>query len=182
MYLIKKIEFDSLENHTRNARVETIVGVIDGDENDASKWIDEHSPESNKLYRGWDGKFYPYYEKTPIDVIYNNQKSVDAKKALKSEDVHFTWTDTEDDELYKNGITIIWVVGRQKAIQKFVEALSYKIGYKCDFAFTAGRAHIDVSQEGYAKASDVLNQGFVNQFIVPYSKETYENETYFELI
>ena len=40
----------------------------------------------------------------------------------------FTWTDKEDEELYRNGITIMWMAGRSKAIQKFVEALSYKIG------------------------------------------------------
>lgn len=92
----------------------------------------------------------------------------------------FAWT---DKEIYKNGITVIWAVGRSKAIQRFVEALSYKIGYKCDFAFTAGRAHIDTSREAYGKCLEAINdKEFINQFIVPYSKETYENETYFELI
>ena len=57
----------------------------------------------------------------------------------------FTWTDKEDEELYRNGITIMWMAGRSKAIQKFVEALSYKIDSKCDFSFTAGRVYIDVS-------------------------------------
>ena len=61
----------------------------------------------------------------------------------------FTCTDKEDEELYRNGITIMWMAGRSKAIQKFVEALSYKIGSKCDFSFTAGRAHIDVLKDGY---------------------------------
>lgn len=93
--------------------------------------------------------------------------------------MQFTWTDKEDDELYKNGITIMWMAGRSKAIQKFIEALSYKIGYKCDFSYTAGRAHIDVSKEGYDKAVEAINdEEFINQFIVPYSKEAYDNETY----
>lgn len=97
--------------------------------------------------------------------------------------MEFTWTDKEDDELYKNGITIMWMAGRTKAIQKFIEALSYKIGYKCDFSFTAGRAHIDVPKEGYDKAFEaVCDVEFMDQFIVPYSKETYDNETYCEII
>lgn len=97
--------------------------------------------------------------------------------------MQFTWTDKEDEELYKNGITIMWIAGRTKAIQKFVEALSYKIGSKCDFAFTAGRAHIDVSKDAYNNAIEAVNdEKFMGQFIVPYSKETYDNETYFEVI
>lgn len=32
---------------------------------------------------------------------------------------NFTWTDQEDEELYKNGITIMWAAGRTKSIQKF---------------------------------------------------------------
>lgn len=93
----------------------------------------------------------------------------------------FTWTDKEDPELYKNGATILWVAGRSKAIQKFVEALSYKIDSKCDFSFTAGRAHIDVSKEATSKAIEAINnEEFMKQFIVPYSSETYNNETYFE--
>ena len=91
--------------------------------------------------------------------------------------------DKEDDELYKNGITIMWMAGRTKAIQKFIEALSYKIGHKCDFSFFAGRAHIDVLKEGYEKAVEAVNDSeFMNQFIVPYSRETYDNETYCEII
>lgn len=95
----------------------------------------------------------------------------------------FKWSDKEDDELYKNGITIMWMAGRTKAIQKFIEALSYKIGYKCDFSFAAGRAHIDVPKEGYDKAFEaVCDVEFMDQFIVPYSEETYDNETYCKII
>ena len=95
----------------------------------------------------------------------------------------FTWTDKEDEELYRNGITIMWISGRSKAIQKFVEALSYKIGSKCDFSFTAGRAHIDVSKDSYDKAVKAINdEEFMSQFIVPYSDESYDNETYFEIL
>lgn len=95
----------------------------------------------------------------------------------------FTWTDKEDENLYRNGITVMWMAGRATAIQKFVEALSYKIGSKCDFAFTAGRAHIDVSKDAYGKAVDAINdKKFMSKFIVPYSEETYDNGTYCEVI
>ena len=107
-------------------------------------------------------------------------KLIDTTKSEK-EKQKFTWGDKEDDELYRNGKTILWVSGRSKAIQKFVEALSYKIDSKCDFSFTAGRAHIDVSKDAASKALDVINdEEFMKQFIVPYSSETYNNETYFE--
>lgn len=97
--------------------------------------------------------------------------------------MQFTWTDKEDEELYRNGITIMWMAGRTKAIQKFIEALSYRIGSKCDFSFVAGRAHIDVSKDGYDKAIEAINdKEFMRQFIVPYSRETYDNETYCEVI
>lgn len=95
----------------------------------------------------------------------------------------FTWGDEEDPELFKNGVTIMIVAGRTKSIQKFIEALSYKIDSKCDFAFTAGRAHIDVSKDSYSKALEAIGEeGFMEQFIVPYSDESFENETYFEVI
>lgn len=97
--------------------------------------------------------------------------------------MRFTWTDEEDKELYKNGITVLWVAGRTKAIQKFVEELSYKINSKCDFSFTAGRAHIDVAKESYNKTLEMVNkEEFMKQFVVPYSRETYDNETYFEVL
>ncbi len=96
---------------------------------------------------------------------------------------NFTWTDQEDEELYKNGITIMWAAGRTKSIQNFVEKLSYKIGHKCDFSFSAGRAHIDVLKDGYDKAVGAINdEEFMKQFYVPYSEETYDNGTYFEIL
>lgn len=98
--------------------------------------------------------------------------------------MQFTWyDDREDEELYLNGVSVMLVAGRTKAIQKFVEALSYKIGSKCDFSFTAGRAHIDVFKDAYDKALEAVNDPeFMNQFIVPYSEESYYNETYFEIL
>lgn len=98
--------------------------------------------------------------------------------------VKFTWDkDREDLDISKNGLTVMWVAGRSKAIQKFVEKLSYKIGFKCDFSYTAGRAHIDVSKEAYGKALEVVQDSdFMSQFLVSYSEESYNNETYFEIL
>ena len=95
----------------------------------------------------------------------------------------FTWSYKEDDEIYKHGKTIMWVAGTTDSIQRFVEELSYKIGHKCDFAFTAGRAHIDVLQEGYWQAIEAIkDKQFMNKFIVPYSKESYQDGIYFEVL
>lgn len=106
-------------------------------------------------------------------------KLIDTKS--EKEKQKFTWGDKEDEELYRNGKTILWVAGRSKAIQKFVEALSYKIDSKCDFSFTAGRAHIDVAKDAASKALEAINDDeFMKQFIIPYSRETYDNDTYFE--
>ena len=108
----------------------------------------------------------------------NNIIGINNKKQIT-----FTWSDKEDPELYNNGIRLMWVVGRSTKIQKFVEALSYKIGSKCDFSFVAGRAYIDVFKHAYDKAIAVVNdEEFMKQFIVPYSKESYNNETYFEVL
>lgn len=59
----------------------------------------------------------------------------------------------------------MWVAGRSKAVQNFVEKLSYRIDSKCDFSYTAGRAHIDVTIEAYSKALEaVQDEDFMNQF------------------
>lgn len=97
--------------------------------------------------------------------------------------MEFTWTDKEDEELFKNGKRIMLVTGKAKAIQKFVEALSYKIGYKCDWSFFAGRAHIDVPAEAYDKAAEAITDNkFMKQFISPFSMDSIANETYFEVL
>ena len=110
---------------------------------------------------------------------------ITAIKVLKEECIEkeFTWSDKEDEDLHKNGVILIWVAGRTKAIQKFVEALSYRIGSKCDFSFAAGRAHIDIYKDAKERALEAINdEEFMNQFIVPYSQESYDNETYFEIL
>ena len=113
-------------------------------------------------------------------------KSEYQKRVLNEECIEkeFTWSDDkEDEDLYKNGVILIWVAGRTKAIQKFVEALSYMIGSKCDFSFVAGRAHIDIYKDAKQRALVTINdEEFMNQFIVPYSQESYNNETYFEIL
>jgi len=100
-----------------------------------------------------------------------------------TEKPNFTWTDKEDSELVKYGVTILWVSGRSKSIQNFVEKLSERIGSKCDFSWTAGRAHVECFKEAKNEALEAINdEEFMRQFIVPYSRETYDNETYFEIL
>lgn len=94
----------------------------------------------------------------------------------------FTWSDQEDPILYNNGKRVAIILGRSKAAQRFVEQLSNDIGHKCDFAVTAGRIHIDVMAPGVEAVREKLNDHeYMKQFIVPYSKESYDNETYFEI-
>ena len=73
----------------------------------------------------------------------------------------FTWTEQEDDEILKNGTTIMWAAGCTKAIQRFVENLSNKVGVE-------------------AALKLIEDKEYMKQFYVEYSDESYENETYFE--
>lgn len=95
--------------------------------------------------------------------------------------IEFTWDmEIEDDEYKNRGRVVLWALGRTKAIQKFVESLSYKIGHKCDWDFMGGHAHIDVLPEHIEDAVTALSDSnWLNSFIVPYSEESYKNETYF---
>lgn len=121
-------------------------------------------------------KYYGLTDKeiNEIGEILKNEQSEENKS-------QFSWSNEEEDpEIFKNGITIVWAIGDKNSIQKFVEALSYKIGHKCDFSFTAGRAHIDVLEKGYEKAKEALNDSdFINEFVVPYSSN---NTKYFEFL
>lgn len=93
----------------------------------------------------------------------------------------FTWTNKEDDEVLKKGITIMWADGRSQAIQRFVEDLSNKVGYKADWSFQGGRAHIEMIPEGVDAAIKLINDDeYMKQFYVPYSDESYNNGTHFE--
>lgn len=95
----------------------------------------------------------------------------------------FEWSDKEDGKIFSEGIAVAWMAGRAEAIQRFVEALSYKIGHKCDWSYTGGRAHIDVLPDGYILAIEAINdKDFMKDYIVPYSEENYENGTYCILI
>lgn len=134
-------------------------------------------------------KYYTLTEKeiSMLNDIFKNEKlnNENDEQQQSVEEVPKFELDSskEDPEIYRHGKRFLIVVGKTKAIQKFVEVMSYKIGHKCDFSYVAGRAHIDVLLDGYEKALEVINdKEFMNQFIVPYSKESYENETYFEII
>lgn len=135
-------------------------------------------------------KYYTLTEKeiSMLDDIFKNEKlnNENDKQEQSVEEVveeapKFEWDSSkEDQEIYRHGKRFLLVLGRPKAIQKFVEALSYKIGHKCDFSYIAGRAHIDVLPDGYEKALEAIkDKEFMNQFIVPFSIESYDNETYF---
>lgn len=79
MFLIKKIGFDNMENY--NPEYEEIAGIIDCTEEEAEKWINAHNPPKDKQYKGYDGKYYPYYTKTPIDFISLDDNSAPKKNA-----------------------------------------------------------------------------------------------------
>lgn len=95
----------------------------------------------------------------------------------------WTWSEKEDDELYREGVTVLWVDGRTTAVQKFIEALSERVDRKCDFSYTAGRAHIDVMPDVADKAREAIaDEEFMKKFIVPYSEEAYADGTYFHIL
>ena len=98
---------------------------------------------------------------------------------------YFTWKDdVADGDFLKNSVCISYAIGRSKAAQRFVEALSYKIGYKCDFTVSMGRIILRVykCQDAIEKANEALcDDEWMKQFIVPFSEENFDNETYFEI-
>lgn len=84
----------------------------------------------------------------------------------------WTWSDLEDPEIVKNGVTVCFVDGRSKAIQKFVEKASYRIGYKVDFSYMAGIAHIDVLPEGARLLRELIkNKSFMKNFLCDYDTD-----------
>lgn len=92
----------------------------------------------------------------------------------------FTWDPEECDEhLFKEGCAVMIASGRSKAAQKVVEALSYEINSKCDFRIVGGRIIILVDKKKYDEASDILYSDWIKGYVVPYSHESYDNETYF---
>lgn len=102
---------------------------------------------------------------------------------MEKEKPKFTWEGNEDPEVLKKGCTIMWACGRTKAIQRFVEDLSNKVGAKADWSFQAGRAHIEIMPEGVNKAVELINnEEYMKQFLVEYSDESYENGTYFQIL
>ncbi|MBE6803251.1 MAG: hypothetical protein E7530_10310 [Ruminococcaceae bacterium] len=65
MFLIIKHLFDNMEN--REPYEYEIVGYVE-DETSANNWIAQHSKDI-KLYKGYDGKTYPYYTKKRIEKL-----------------------------------------------------------------------------------------------------------------
>lgn len=97
---------------------------------------------------------------------------------------NFSWDlEKEDEEITKNGTTVLLLAGRSNAIQKFVEDLSNRIEAKCDWSYCGGRAHVDTLIEHAEKAKKAISDSeWLNSYIVPYSEESWENKTYFEVL
>lgn len=158
--LTKGKRYDTLSGNVKPNcyKIETDNGTISNRNKKWFKVVDESSGENNKE---------------------ENKLSIDTDN--KSE--KFTWDiKREDPELYKYGRRILIIRGRAKAIQKFVEALSYKINSKCDFGYTAGYAHIDCHENAVKAAREAIyDDGFMEEFVVAYSEASYHSETYFEI-
>ena len=101
MYLIKMVSFDSLENQISKAIRVDNVGIINGDEQDAQKWIDDH--KSTTTYLGWDGVRYPYYEKEFIDDLrHSNHSATDTKEEEHKTCRELSQTEEGREYLYTN--------------------------------------------------------------------------------
>lgn len=113
MFLIKKIGFNNTKNY--NPKYEEIIGVIDCTKEEAERWINAHNPPKDKQYKGYDGKYYPYYVKIPINSISLND----------------TWSVTVYDIEYKNftyTVNNIIAINEEEAIfkaKKFVASNGY---------------------------------------------------------
>ena len=67
-YLITKVDFDNMENHTHSAIYRTPVGVVVGTMYDAHAKIEELENNASK-YKGWDSIEYPYFEVTELNLL-----------------------------------------------------------------------------------------------------------------
>lgn len=68
LYLVSKISFDNMENTISSAIYENYEGIIIGTDKDVQIWL-ENNKQSAKLYKGWDGKEYPYYKVTSLKIL-----------------------------------------------------------------------------------------------------------------
>lgn len=120
-----------------------------------------------------------------IETLLKQDNELMKHLVISDTNTKFEWFDKEDPELYKRGVTIAWMAGRTTSVQRFIESLSYHIGYKCDFSWSGGRAHIDVLNipDAVTKATEAINDSeWMSQFLVPYSKEAYDDGTYLEFL
>lgn len=69
MYLIKKIHFDNWEKKIELAKQTENVGIVDGDEAAALRWMEENRLALGTKYKGWDNNEYPYYEKEYVKEL-----------------------------------------------------------------------------------------------------------------
>lgn len=71
----------------------------------------------------------------------------------------FVWdTDAMHPYIKAHGPIFCWLDGSSKDIQTFVEHMSRQTGYMFDWAFQAGRAHIDYDPNGEKALREYLEQ------------------------
>ena len=68
VYLITKVDFDNMENHTHSAIYKTPFGVVIGTMYDVHVKIEELMNNAPK-YKGWDSIEYPYFEVTELNLL-----------------------------------------------------------------------------------------------------------------
>ena len=92
--------------------------MMDWAKEEAEKWINAHNTPKDKQYKGYDGKYYPYYVKIPINSISLND----------------TWNVSVYDKEYMNCAYIvnnIIAISEEEAIfkaKKFVASNGYFTG------------------------------------------------------
>lgn len=95
----------------------------------------------------------------------------------------FKWKNVIDHEIDKEGVQFMYGVGSQDSIQQFCEDLSNLIGFKCDWAYAAGRFRMKVLPEGldavrvalqnrkwlerYVKKFDPNDRDYFEPYILP---------------
>lgn len=59
MFIVKRIDFDGLENNIAQAKCTTIIGYSSADIATITKFVDNMN--THPSYEGWDGKSYPQF-------------------------------------------------------------------------------------------------------------------------
>lgn len=86
----------------------------------------------------------------------------------------FTWDREKcDQNIYENGCEVLTACGsNEDAAQRFVEALSEKIGAKCDFYQSFGSIEVMTLEEHVDDAlAAISDHGWLSQFVVPFPED-----------